>query len=180
MKWLCAGLCLAMSVTATTADGRKDKPDTKAEIQAIYDDIGRAFEKQDIDGVTKYSLPDATAQDAEGKEVTLKEWKERARKSWADIKQTKSRFKVEEAKADGDAAIATYNEVHEMVIFDPKDGQEHKVNYQAKWRATLKKTTEGWRVSRSVELERGVTRDGVLIDQWPKEKSKPSRNAECQ
>jgi hypothetical protein len=35
---------------------------------------------------------------------------------------------------------------------------------------TLKKTAEGWRLSRSVELQRRVMRDGELIDQWPKEK----------
>jgi ketosteroid isomerase-like protein len=116
-----------MLVTGTDAVGPKHKLDTKTEIQAIYNDLGRAFEKKEIDGVTKSSLAEATAKDAEGKEVTLKEWKDRARKGWTDIKQAKSRFKVEEVKVDGDAAVATYNEFHDMVILDPKDGQEHKI-----------------------------------------------------
>jgi len=173
MKPVCAGICLAVVVTSTAATARADKPDTKAEIQTIYDHIGQAFEKKDIDGVTKFSLPDATVKYADGRELSLKEWKERARKGWTDIKQTKSRFKVEEAKPQGDAAVATYAEAHDMVVFDAKDGQEHKVTYQGKWRVTLKQTPEGWRLSRSVELERRVTRDAVLIDQWPKDKSKP-------
>lgn len=57
-----------------------------------------------------------------------------------------------------------------MPGFDSKDGREHKVGYHGKWRATLRtlrSIAEGWRLSRSTELERRVTRDGVLIDQWP-------------
>jgi ketosteroid isomerase-like protein len=162
---------MAVIIAVTAGLARADQPDTRAQIQAIYDDIGKAFEKKDIEGVTKYSLPDATARYADGKGATVKEWKERARKGWAAIKQTKSRFKVEAAKADGQTAVATYDEVHDMVVIDPKDAQEHNVRYDGKWRATLRMTAEGWRLSRSVELERRVTRDGIVIDQWPKDKS---------
>jgi ketosteroid isomerase-like protein len=171
MRLICASICLILVVAAAMA--RAEKPDAKAEVQAIYDHIGRAFEKKDIDGVTKFSLPDATVKYADGKELTLQEWKERARRGWTDIKQTTSRFKVEDATPDGDAAVATYAEAHDMLVFDPKDGKEHKINYQGKWRVTLKQTAEGWRLSRSVELQRRVTRDGLLIDQWPKGESQP-------
>jgi len=104
------------------------------EIQAIYNCIGQAFERKDTVGVTKFSLADACVKCADGKELTLNEWQERAQNGWANIKQTKSRFKVEEVKLDGDAAVASYVEAHDMVIVDPNDGHEHTIAYQGKWR----------------------------------------------
>jgi ketosteroid isomerase-like protein len=139
----------------------------------MYDQIGAAFDKKDIEGVTKFSLPDATVRYADGTELNLKQWKERAEKGWTGIKQAKSKFKVEEAKPDGDALVATYCETHDMLLVDPNDEREHRIGYEGKWQVTLTKTAHGWRCRRSVELERRVTRDGVLIDQWPKEKPNP-------
>ncbi len=173
MTPLCTGICWVL-VTATAGNAAADKLDLKAEVQAIYDQIGKAIEKKDIDGVTRFSLPDAKVRYADDKELTLKEWKERAQKGWTAIKKTKSRFQVAEVKPAGETAVASYAETHEILMVDPTDGKEHKINYQGKWRATLKKTADGWRLSRSEELERRVTRDGVLIDQLPKGKERPA------
>jgi ketosteroid isomerase-like protein len=173
MSRIRAGFCFACALVACAASGRADEHDIKAEVQRIYDQIGKAVEKKDLDGITRYSLPDATVKYADGSRLTVKEWKERARKGWVNIKKTKSRFVVEKAKSTGDAAEATYTEAHDMVVSDPKDGQEHKIGYQARWRVLLKKTAAGWRLSRSTEIERRVTRDGKLIDQLPRDKAKP-------
>jgi hypothetical protein len=97
-----------------------NEPDIKGQVQAIYDQIGQSIEKKDMDGVTKYSLADATLKFADGTEMTLKEWKERAQKSWANIKEAKSGFTVQEAKPDADGVVATYTEAHEMLMSDPK------------------------------------------------------------
>jgi ketosteroid isomerase-like protein len=173
MRPVSVGICLVVVIAVSAVGAHEDNAADKAEVQTIYDHIGKALQKKDIDGVTKFSLPEATVKYADGKELTLKEWKERAGKGWADIKQMKSQFQVQEAQREGDATVATYTETHNMLVFDPKDGQEHKIGYQAKWSVTLTKTADGWRLKRSVELERRVTRDGVLVDQLPKDRSKP-------
>lgn len=173
MRRVGAGICMAAVIAAGVASTPAEERNTKSEIQKILDHIGKALEKKDIDGVTRYSLPDATVEYADGTKLTLQEWKERARKSWERIKETKSRFLVETAKRDGDAAEATYTESHEMRVSDPNDGKDHTIRYQGKWRVILKKTAEGWRLSKSTEAERCVTRDDKLIDQWPKDKPRP-------
>jgi prepilin-type N-terminal cleavage/methylation domain-containing protein len=164
---------VAAAVAASVTCVRADEQDTKAEVQAIYDHIKKAIERKDLDGVTRFSLPDATVKYADGAELTLTEWKERARKGWKNIKAIKSRFVVEEIEPNGEAAEATYSETHSMVVSDLDSGKEHKIDYEGRWRVRLKKTTGGWRLSRSVELERKVTRDGEVIEKLPKEKPKP-------
>ena len=169
----CAIIGLAIVTAAVAVAGRSDPPDLKVEVQAIYDHIAKSVEKKDLDGVTKFSLPDATVRFADDKELTLKEFKERAAKGWGSIKQVKLAIKVADVKADGETAVATYTETHDAVVLDPADGREHKIGYEGKWRSTLKKTPDGWRLSKSAELERRVTRDGKLIDQVPADKPKP-------
>jgi hypothetical protein len=55
-----------------------------------------------------------------------------------------------------------------MTVADPKDAKDHAIGYDGEWRATLTRTEAGWRLKRSVEERRRVTRDGVLIDEQPK------------
>ena len=55
-----------------------------------------------------------------------------------------------------------------MTVADPKDAQDHAIVYEGEWRATLARTEAGWRLKRSVEVKRRVTRDGALIDEQPK------------
>lgn len=143
-------------------------PDVRAEVQGIYDEIGRAVERKDLAGVTRFSLPTATVRYADGTEFTLPEWKERAQKGWTGIKATRSQFTVTDVKVEGDSAEASYTEAHEMTVAGPKDAQDHAIGYEAEWRATLARTEAGWRLKRSVEVKRRVTRDGMLIDEQPK------------
>jgi ketosteroid isomerase-like protein len=173
MRRVYAGIYVAAAVAVSAVFARADERDTKSEVQMIFDRIGKAVEKKDIGGVTAYSLPDATVKYADGTELTLNEWKERARKGWVGIKETKTRFVVEAAKRDGGVAEAAYTEAHDMLVSDPTDGMDHKISYKGRWRVVLKETADGWRLSKSTELERRVTRDGELIDQWPKDKSRP-------
>jgi hypothetical protein len=60
----------------------------------MYDEIGRAVEQKDLAGVSRFSLTTATVRYADGAELTLPEWKERAPKAWVNIKATRSRFVV--------------------------------------------------------------------------------------
>src|SRR6516164_2304797 len=127
MRRVCAGICFVAVVAAGAVSTRADEQDIKTAAQKIFDHIGKAVEKKDIDGITKYSLPDATVKYADGSALTLNEWKDRARKGWARIKKTKSKFVVEGAKRAGGTAEATYTETHDMLVSDPKDGKDHKI-----------------------------------------------------
>jgi ketosteroid isomerase-like protein len=153
-----------MATVAFSAAARGEKQPLKAEIQAIYDHIARAVEKKDLEGVTKYSLPTATVRFAGGEELSLAKWKEQARKGLAAVKTRKSRIVVDRVERKGDVAEARYSETHETVVTDPKSEKGQRIVYKGRWRATLKKTEKGWRLSRSVELEREVRRDGKVID----------------
>jgi ketosteroid isomerase-like protein len=172
IKPVAASLCLA-AVVGGLGRLRGDDPETKAAIQAIFNKIAEAVQKKDIDGVTKYSLPTATVTYATGTELTLAQWQEQARKSWVHIKAVRSRIAVEEVKRDGDTAEARYTETHHLVVSDPMGGKEHKIDYQGKWCATVTQTSAGWRLRRSVELARKLTRDGVLVEERPKGAFKP-------
>src|SRR5438093_1388279 len=170
MKRVLVGVCFCTVLAVAPASApwaAAGEHGAKAEIQKIYDNIGKALEKKDIEGISKYSLPDARVKYADDLELTLKEWQERARKGWASIKETKARFVVETVKVDGDVAVATYAEALDMLVADPKDQHEDKISYKARWRVILKKTPAGWRTSQSTELERRVTRNGEVIDQRP-------------
>jgi tetratricopeptide (TPR) repeat protein len=153
---------------------RVEEGDMKAEMQAFLDRIARAFDTKDIDAVTKTSLPTATVKFADGTELSVAQWKESARTSWVHVKERKSRFVVEDVKRQGAEAVVTYAEIHDSVVSDPRDGRDHQIGYRGKWRATMKKTEGGWRVSRSVEIESTVTVDGKpTAAKRPEEKSKP-------
>jgi hypothetical protein len=169
--WL--SICLAFPIIGCIFDVRADERDPKAEIQALFDRLARAFDKKDIDGVNKTSLANATVKYADGTELTVAQWKEHAPKIWAHVKKVKSRIVVKEVKLNGDQADVTYTETHDSTVVDPQDRKEHEIRYEGQWRVTMKKTKDGWRLSRSVELERRISRDGKRIEtEKPKDKSK--------
>ena len=141
--------------------GPATKSDDKADIQAVYDRIARGVEARDISAVTAYSLPTATLRLANGNEISLADWKEQARTSWANIRSTKSKITVESVQTIGDTAEATYAETHETVTVDPAGGPDQETVYTGRWKATLKRTADGWRISRSVEESRKVTPGGM-------------------
>jgi hypothetical protein len=147
------------------------EPDLLTEVQNVYDEIGRAVEQLDVAGVSRFSLPDASVRYADGTELTLPQWQERARKGWANVKAVKSRIVVRDVNADGDSAEVNYAERHEMTVPGTDGAADQAILYESEWRSTLERTKSGWRIKRSVELKRRVSRDGALIDQQPKPKS---------
>jgi ketosteroid isomerase-like protein len=149
------------------------KGDDKADIQAVYDAIARGVESRDIEAVTAYSLPAATVRFADGTELTLADWKEKARPGWGSVRSTKSKVVVETVRTTGDAAEVNYNETHDLVMIDPAGGPDKEVRSESRWRSTLKKTGDGWRISRSIELNRRAIQGRVSAGVTPQEEPKP-------
>jgi hypothetical protein len=168
MNRLGVTLCALLVAVGCSSDRPATEADLRGEIQVIYDEIARAVERKDIAGVSQFSLPTATVRFADGTELTLPEWTERAKKGWTNIKSARSKIVVDSASLLAKLATADYTETHEMTIADPGDGADHDIHYESQWRATLERSPSGWRIKRSIELKRHVTQDGKVIDEQPK------------
>jgi len=173
MNRLITLLGIATLACGCPTDRQPAEQDLKAEVQSIYDQIAQSAERNDIDGVTRYSLPTATVRYADGTELSVAQWKELAQRAAPAVKQTKARIAVSEVVSHGDAAEATYTETHDTLVADPQGVGDHAIHYDATWRALLRRTPDGWRLSRSEELQRRITRDGKLIDERPKPATRP-------
>jgi hypothetical protein len=153
---------------AADSDPKVNDPkaaELKAKVQAIFNDIASFIEQKDLDSVVMYSLADSRVRYADGKEYTLPGWRERARTAWASVKSVKSKIVVDDVRMSADSVLVKYHETHDMVLVSPDDASERRVLYEAKWRATMQRRAEGFRLSRSYELERKISSDGKVLEE---------------
>jgi hypothetical protein len=138
--------------------------DVEGEVQQLYDEIARGIEERDVDRVSRFSLADASVEFADGTTLRLAQWKESARASWANITQAKASIVVDDVQERDAGADVTYTETHDILVVDPKTEQEHRIEYDGRWFASLRRNADGWRIVHSRELRRAVKVDGSLID----------------
>ncbi len=170
-----AGITLARAATDEPKTDAQKAAELKSKVQAIFDDIAVTIEKKDLDSVGKWSLADARVRYADGKEYTLPAWRERARTAWASVKSVKSKIVVDDVRTIADSVLVNYHETHDMVLINPDDARERRILYEARWRASMQRTAEGFRLSRSHELERKISSDGKLLEEIKaKEPEKPT------
>ena len=132
--------------------------ETARDIQSLFDGAAASFDKKDVDGIASSALPEATLRFLDRTTMSLEQWKENAKKEFADMDSMRSEFKVEKAQVEGNTALAQYTETHEYVLTSEKDHQYLSVS---RWSATLAKTPQGWRAKRFVQLSQKITRDGM-------------------
>jgi ketosteroid isomerase-like protein len=138
------------------------------EIQDLFDQVAASFDKKDVDGIAKAAMPDATIQYLGGKTLSIDQWQVDVKEDFAEIETMQSKFEVEKTIGEGNSAFATYTETHDYVLASEKD---HHYRSVSRWRTTLTRTSQGWRVVYFVQLFEQITRDGKpLTTPTPPEK----------
>lgn len=128
--------------------------------QSFFDTAASLFDKKDLEALVKTAVPGATLRYADGKEVTIEEWKSTMAKMLAEVASMKSKFVVDKVVSAADTMVVTYKETHEYVRIDEKN---HRYRIVSRFSATLTKTPEGLKVTRFVQYSGNRTRDGKPV-----------------
>ena len=93
------------------------------------------------------------------------------RAAWADLKRMKARIVVESIVPRGKDVEVRYTLTLNCIWTDPHPGNKHTMVPEWKLLATMRKTDQGWRANRIVELDLKVTVDGLPVElDSPKDK----------
>ncbi|MHC1728261.1 MAG: hypothetical protein AB9866_20025 [Syntrophobacteraceae bacterium] len=152
-------LTFAALCTALWAKEAKDISIYK-QAQSFFDTAASLFDKKDLEALVKTAVPGATLRYADGKEVTIEEWKSNMEKMLAGVASMKSKFVVEKVVSTADTMVVTYKETHDYVNIGEKN---HRYRIVSRFSATLTKTPEGLKVTRFVQFSGNRTRDGKVL-----------------
>lgn len=133
-------------VTSSWAKETADKATLK-QAQAFFDAAAAMFDKGDLDGLVKIAVPGTILHYANGKDITIEEWKSFAAKELAGMENMKSKFLVEKAAASGDTIVVHYKEIH---TFSRAAGKKYRNT--SFWSATLVKMPEGLKAAHFIEF----------------------------
>jgi len=152
-------LSLALGAFLSTHAWAGDAGEAAArkDVQSFFDTVAMMFDKKDVEGIVKTVMPGATFRYANGKDITIEEWKATANKEFPNLAKMRSNFKIEKVIVKGDSRIATYKETHDYVQAGEK---KNKYRYVGRWSVTLAKTPQGWRAAHFVEFFEKTTRNG--------------------
>ena len=151
-------ICLVFGALSSRAwGGDAGDAATRKEAQAFLDKVAAMFDKKDVAGLAKTCVPGATLRYANGKEVTIEEWKKTTEKEFAGMATMRSKFKVEKVVVKGDSKIVTYKEMHDYTLSGEKKNKYRSVS---RWSVTLTKTPQGLLATHFVEFSEKNTRNG--------------------
>jgi ketosteroid isomerase-like protein len=136
-----------------TADARKA-------IEAQYAKIGAALAKKDIDGVAKFCAPDWKNKAANGKTMTLEEWKTALKVGIQQFGTVKFSVKVKTVKLKGNMATVTNDQTFEATVADSTDNKTHTFKQVENCNDVLVKTPKGWLMKASETVSVKEYRDG--------------------
>ena len=147
-------VCLLLAGSAQARDQTK----LKAQVEELLAQAAAAFDKNDLAAVLATSVPDATIKYQDGRAMTMAQWGKVVAKDLADWKDAKTTFAVEQVWPKGkDGAGALYAERHEFFrLGDPG----HKYVIKSRFKAFLRKTSQGWSFCQFIDLGTKLTRDG--------------------
>jgi len=151
-------LSLILSVACATA------ADVRSEIQAQYDALARAFEREDLEGVLSFRTPDFSTIGPDGRHLTYAEMVDYAR-GWFELNQQpiRTRMTIREIEMNGpdEAAVTVFQEASRR---QEVDGKLRTVETSVVQRETWVRTADGWKI-RKVDDVRDQRRwvDGVRV-----------------
>ena len=118
--------------------------DARSEIQSLLDRTAATMGEKDPEGGTEFLLRGASIRNKEGEAVSLADWKDMIR-GLDGQKRTKVRIVVHEVVPRGEDVEVRYTQTMNCVWTDPHPGNEHKLAFEWKLRATMRRTAQGWR-----------------------------------
>lgn len=136
-----------------TADARKA-------IEAQYAKIGAAMAKKDIDAVAKFCAPDWKNKAANGKTMTLEEWKTTLKIGIQQFGTVKFSVKVKTVKLKGNVATVSNDQTFEATVVDAGDNKTHIFKQVEDCNDVLVKTPKGWLLKSSETVSAKEYRDG--------------------
>jgi len=129
----------------------------RKEVQAHFNSVAAMFDKKDVEGVVKTAAPGATLRYANGKNVTVEEWRAAALKEFPELATMRTKFKVEKVRSKGNTIVAVYTEIHDYKYAKDKKNKYRSVS---RWSMTATRTPQGFRATHFVEFSEKTTRNG--------------------
>lgn len=177
MKSRCTLILLAALTLALTSGPALawDEAKLKSEAQALLDQAAAGMAQRDVAAITASALPQTVFKYRNGQTMTLDQWREAMTRDLADMENFSARFVVERAWPRGkDQAGVLYRERHQFTR--PSD-PGHRYAIQARFRAHLTKTPQGWRFQEFQDLGITFTRDGKPIKEpGPAQETSPAQS----
>ncbi len=135
---LALSLLLSFACASTTS--------VRSEIQAQYDRLAKAFEREDVDAVLSFRTPDFHTTGPDGRHLTYEEMKDYTR-NWFEINHQpiRVRMTVREVEMNGtdEAAVTVFQEGSRR---QEVNGKMSTVAHSVIQRETWVRTKDGWKI----------------------------------
>ena len=127
-----------------------ENPQLAKEVRQLYSAFDRAVNKGDYEGGFALLDPSFVAVDADGKRMSLKEFRAMVNSMKGQTKDMRSRITVQQVQGDTREAFAWITMIHSFSFRQGSTWQ--KVSSTEKFVETLKKTAGGWKITYSQVL----------------------------
>lgn len=152
-------LCCSVITVFVFADNEQTAVN---EIQSLFNETSAAFNRKDSAGIIKIAAPDALINYLDGNIVSVDEWGKNITAQLQKIKNINSVFTINSIEAVGDFAVVDYSQSYDYSVVGQRKDDYYSVS---RWKATLLRFPQGWRVKSFVELSEETTLNGTpLVD----------------
>ncbi|HBA84612.1 MAG TPA: hypothetical protein DCZ95_11000 [Verrucomicrobia bacterium] len=155
-------LLILISGIASLGEPSKQQEAATTEIQAMFSQTASAFNRRDMAGIAQWASPDTVIILLNGKKMGIREWQAKVDPWLRKARNLHTFYKLESVEAGGQKAECIYTQRHEFVMPDAQ-GRTHTYLAESRWKATIVKSADGWKISQTQELGNRTLSDGQPI-----------------